>query len=46
MGCILYELICLRKPFEATTLPSLVQQITAVSKIKIDILLLLFELFH
>ncbi|XP_064212141.1 serine/threonine-protein kinase Nek8 isoform X1 [Tribolium castaneum] len=29
IGCILYELACLRKPFEAMTLPVLVQKITA-----------------
>ncbi|XP_063909178.1 serine/threonine-protein kinase Nek8 isoform X2 [Zophobas morio] len=28
MGCILYELVCLKKPFEAMTLPVLVQKIT------------------
>ncbi|KAJ3627378.1 hypothetical protein MTP99_014758 [Tenebrio molitor] len=29
MGCILYELTCLKKPFEAMTLPVLVQKITS-----------------
>ncbi|XP_019881226.2 serine/threonine-protein kinase Nek8 isoform X2 [Aethina tumida] len=29
IGCILYELACLKRPFEAPTLPLLVQKITA-----------------
>lgn len=31
LGCILYELACLRKPFEATSLPILVQKISNVN---------------
>ncbi|XP_017772307.1 PREDICTED: serine/threonine-protein kinase Nek8 [Nicrophorus vespilloides] len=29
MGCILYELVCLRRPFEAPTLPLLIQKISS-----------------
>lgn len=38
MGCILYELACFKKPFEAPNLPILVKKISTV---RIDIKLLI-----